>query len=93
MLMGNNLARPLIADHLVEGETRPGEEIVLKIDQFLVHDGIGPLCALQLEAMGVEQISGERTPDSSNRREAVIEPHFLLLPLGRWRWMQSARLV
>jgi hypothetical protein len=28
--MGNNLARQLIADHLVEGEMRPREEIALK---------------------------------------------------------------
>src|SRR5246127_1598418 len=57
--MGTNLARQLIADHLVEGEMRPGEEIALKIDQFLTHDMCGPLCALQLEAMGVEKISGD----------------------------------
>jgi aconitate hydratase len=57
--MGNNLARQLIADHLVEGEMRPREEIAVKIDQFLMHDMCGPLCALQLEAMGVEEISGE----------------------------------
>ena len=56
--MTENLARQLIAEHLVEGEMRPGAEIALKIDQFLLHDGTGPLCALQLEAMGVEQISG-----------------------------------
>ena len=52
--MGNNLARQLIADHLVEGEMRHGEEIALKIDQFLLHDATGPQCALQLDAMGVE---------------------------------------
>src|SRR5271155_3915726 len=57
--MGTNLARQLIADHLVEGEMRPGEEIALKIDQFLTHDMCGPLCALQLEAIGVEEISGD----------------------------------
>lgn len=57
--MSTNLARQLIADHLVEGEMRPGEEIALKIDQFLTHDMCGPLCALQLEAMGVEEISGD----------------------------------
>jgi aconitate hydratase len=57
--MGENLARQLIADHLVEGEMRPGEEIALKIDQFLMHDATGPLCALQFEAMGVKQISGD----------------------------------
>jgi hypothetical protein len=28
--MGNNLARQLVADHLVEGEMRPGEEIALR---------------------------------------------------------------
>jgi homoaconitase/3-isopropylmalate dehydratase large subunit len=53
--MGNNLARQLIADHLFEGEIRPGEEIALKIDQFLTHDMCGPLCAL----IGVEEISGD----------------------------------
>jgi aconitate hydratase len=57
--MGHNLARQLIADHLVDGQMRPGEEIALKIDQFLLHDGTGPLCALQLEAMGIEQVFGE----------------------------------
>jgi aconitate hydratase len=57
--MGNNLARQLIADHLVDGQMRPGEEIALKIDQFLLHDATGPLCALQLEAMGVEEICGD----------------------------------
>ena len=38
---------------------RPDAEIALKIDQFLLHDGTGPLCALQLEAMGVEQVCAE----------------------------------
>ncbi|HXA69380.1 MAG TPA: hypothetical protein VNW24_02945 [Stellaceae bacterium] len=57
--MAENLARQLIAEHLVEGEMRPDAEIALKIDQFLLHDGTGPLCALQLEAMGVEQVSAK----------------------------------
>jgi aconitate hydratase len=57
--MGNSLAHQLIAAHLVEGQMRPGEEIALKIDQFLLHDGTGPLCALQLEAMGVEEVCGD----------------------------------
>jgi aconitate hydratase len=57
--MAENLARQLIAEHLIEGEMRPDAEIALKIDQFLLHDGTGPLCALQLEAMGVEQVCAE----------------------------------
>jgi hypothetical protein len=36
---------------LIEGEMHPDAEIALKIDQFLLHDRTGPLCALQLEAM------------------------------------------
>jgi aconitate hydratase len=43
--MAENLARQLIAEHLIEGEMRPDAEIALKIDQFLLHDGTGPLCA------------------------------------------------
>jgi hypothetical protein len=42
--MAENLARQLIAEHLIEGEMRPDAEIALKIDQFLLHDGTGPLC-------------------------------------------------
>jgi aconitate hydratase len=57
--MAENLGRQLIAEHLIEGEMRPDAEIALKIDQFLLHDGTGPLCALQLEAMGVEQVCAE----------------------------------
>jgi aconitate hydratase len=51
--MAENLARKLIADHLVDGDPDPGEEIALRIDQILTHDANGPLCALQLDAMGV----------------------------------------
>jgi hypothetical protein len=32
--MGNNLARQLIADHLFEGDMRPGEEIALRSISF-----------------------------------------------------------
>lgn len=53
--MAENLTRQLIAAHLVEGEMRSDAEIALGIDQVLVHDATGPLCSLQLEAIGVER--------------------------------------
>jgi aconitate hydratase len=53
--VAENLARKLVADHLVAGEPEPGEEIALRIDQILTHDANGPLCALQLDAMGVAE--------------------------------------
>jgi hypothetical protein len=34
--MAENLARQLIAEHLIEGEMLPDAEIALKIDQFLL---------------------------------------------------------
>ena len=40
--MAENLARKLIADHLVEGDITPGSEIALRIDQILTHDANGP---------------------------------------------------
>jgi hypothetical protein len=49
--VAENLARQLIAEHLIECEMSLDAEIALKIDQFLLHDGTGPLCALQPEAM------------------------------------------
>jgi hypothetical protein len=35
--MAENLARQLIAEHLIESEMRPNAEIALKINQFLLH--------------------------------------------------------
>ena len=53
--MADNLTRKLVADHLLDGDMIPGEEIALRIDQILLHDATGPLCALELEAMGLGQ--------------------------------------
>lgn len=54
--MPDNLTRKLIADHLLDGDMTPGSEIALRIDQILLHDATGPLCALELEAMGLDNI-------------------------------------
>jgi hypothetical protein len=37
--VAENLARQLIAEHLIECEMSPDAAIALKIDQFLLHDG------------------------------------------------------
>ncbi|WP_406816763.1 aconitate hydratase [Mycobacterium sp. M23085] len=54
--MADNLTRKLIADHLVDGEMTPGSEIALSIDQILLHDASGPMVALELAAMGLDEI-------------------------------------
>ncbi len=55
----DNVARQLIASHLVEGTMRPGDEIALHIDQTLTQDATGTLVMLELEAMGLDRVRTE----------------------------------
>ena len=54
-----NVARQLIASHLVEGAMIPGSEIGLRIDQTLTQDATGTLVMLELEAMGLDRVRTE----------------------------------
>jgi aconitate hydratase len=54
-----NVARKVIESHLVDGEMMPGEEVAIRIDQVLTHDATGPLIALELEAMGLDEVRPE----------------------------------
>ena len=54
-----NVARKVIESHLVDGEMMPGEEVAILIDQVLTHDATGPLIALELEAMGLDEVRPE----------------------------------
>ena len=57
--MAQNVARKLIRSHLVEGDTTPGAEIALRIDQTLTQDATGTLVMLELEAIGLERARAE----------------------------------
>ena len=57
--MALNVAQKLIRSHLLGGETRPGAEIALKVEQILLQDVLGILVMLELEAMGVERSKAE----------------------------------
>ncbi|MFT5326230.1 MAG: aconitate hydratase [Planctomycetaceae bacterium] len=57
--MPNNLTRQLIAEHLLEGDMTPGEEIALRIDQTLTQDATGTLVMLELEAMELDRVQTE----------------------------------
>ncbi|MCA9445822.1 MAG: aconitate hydratase [Candidatus Omnitrophica bacterium] len=59
--MPRNIAQKLIADHLLEGDMEPGEEIGIRIDQTLTQDATGTLVMLELEAMGVDRVKTERS--------------------------------
>ena len=58
--MRRSLARQLIESHLVagtldSGTPLAGDEIALAPDQVFIDDSVGPLIALELEAMGVDR--------------------------------------
>ncbi|MDR2487392.1 MAG: aconitate hydratase [Clostridiales Family XIII bacterium] len=57
--MGKTLAYKILEGHLVSGEMRPGEEIVIRVDQTLTQDSTGTMVYLQLEAMDVERVKTE----------------------------------
>ena len=59
--MGKPLARLLIESHLVAGEPVAGSEIALAPDQVFIDDSVGPLIALELEAMGVDRTEVDLT--------------------------------
>lgn len=54
--MGMNLTHKIIADHLVEGQMIPGQEIAIRIDQTLTQDATGTMAYLQFEAMGIPRV-------------------------------------
>lgn len=54
--MGMNLVEKIIRGHLVSGETRPGSEIAMSIDQTLTQDATGTMAYLQFEAMGIPRV-------------------------------------
>ena len=51
-----NLTHRLLAEHLTGGELVRGEEIDLRVDQILIEDATGSMCALQFEQLGVDRV-------------------------------------
>ncbi|WP_042402233.1 aconitate hydratase [Streptacidiphilus carbonis] len=54
-----SVAQRLIAEHLVDGRTVPGEEIALRVDQTLTQDATGTLVMQELEALGLDRVRTE----------------------------------
>ncbi|MGM0592165.1 MAG: aconitate hydratase [Halobacteriota archaeon] len=57
--MGQTLTEKILADHLVEGELSPGEEIGIEIDQVLAQDTTGTMVWLQFEALELDEVQTE----------------------------------
>ncbi len=54
--MGKTLTEQILADHLVEGELIPGEQIGIEVDQVLTQDTTGTMVWLQFEAMDLDEV-------------------------------------
>jgi aconitate hydratase len=59
VIMGENLTRKIIRDHLVSGKMETGGEISIKIDQTLTQDATGTMAYLQFEALGLSRVKTE----------------------------------
>jgi aconitate hydratase len=57
--MGRTVTEQILADHLVEGELRQGQEIALRIDQTLTQDATGTMAYLEFEAIGIPRVRTE----------------------------------
>ncbi|TDD96051.1 aconitate hydratase [Actinomadura rubrisoli] len=55
-MAAQNVARKLIASHLVSGEMTPGAEIGLRVDQTLTQDATGTMVMLELEALDLDRV-------------------------------------
>ena len=59
--MGRTIAQKIIAEHLVSGEMKVGQEIALRIDQTLTQDATGTMAYLEFESMGVPRVKTQRS--------------------------------
>ena len=54
--MGSSLVHKIIESHLVSGTMKPGEEILLRVDQTLTHDINAVMTYLAFEALGLDRV-------------------------------------
>ena len=57
--MGKTVTQKILADHLVEGDLKQGEEIAIRIDQTLTQDATGTMAYLEFEAIGIPRVQTE----------------------------------
>jgi aconitate hydratase len=58
--VAENLTRKILAEHLVDGELKPGTPIGLRIDQTLLQDATGTMAFMQYEQLDVPRVQVER---------------------------------
>ena len=54
--VSESLTHKLLRSHLTAGELVPGTDITVAVDQVLIEDATGTMCAMQYELLGAEQV-------------------------------------
>jgi aconitate hydratase len=54
---GESLTHKLLRAHLVGGQLEPGRDITVSVDQVLIEDATGTMCAMQFEMLGTDDVA------------------------------------
>lgn len=54
--MAGTITEKILKEHIIEGETKAGSEIALRIDNTLTQDATGTMAYLQFEAIGIDRV-------------------------------------
>lgn len=57
--MSGTITEKILKEHILEGKSKAGEEIALKIDHTLTQDATGTMAYLQFQAIGIDRIRTE----------------------------------
>src|SRR4029453_11302798 len=55
--MADNLTHKLLGAHLASGALVPGQDVTVGVDQVLVEDATGTMCAMQFELLGAGEVA------------------------------------
>lgn len=72
--MGRNIVEKILADHLMEGDLKPGADIAISIDHAITQDATGTMVYLQFESMGLKKIKSERAVSYVDHNTVQVGP-------------------
>ncbi len=86
--MNQNLVYKILSSHLVSGKPAQGNEIEIRIDQTLMHDGTGQMATLQFEAIGLDRIKTDLSVTYTDHNTLQVafmnmDDHHFLASSGR----------
>ena len=72
--MPQNVIGKILAEHVVEGDPKPGSEVALRIDQTLTQDATGTTAFLLFEAIGIDRVKTELSVSYVDHNMAQFGP-------------------